>query len=172
MTPELKTACEVVFQEHKLSSQINWGRDAFRGQISLGLSELAKETLVRKNIIVWPNKSRKVITLLNPAVATATSFEEAEKMISNKVEPSVSSPKVIHPADITNNVPDLKVSDTRQLHRPLVIAPKIHARATEMKWYMRPLFYYVVWPFCGVVAGVLITFLIDFTYTKLFLDLK
>ncbi len=85
MTPELKTACELVFQEHKLSAQpIKWSRDVFRGRISHGLSEMAKETLVKKNIIVWPDKSKKIFTRLNPDVATARSFEEAVKMIETK----------------------------------------------------------------------------------------
>ena len=37
MTPELKIACEVVFQEHKTSSYpVTWNRDAFRGRLSTG----------------------------------------------------------------------------------------------------------------------------------------
>src|SRR5262245_17036172 len=93
MTPELKTACEVVFQEHKLSSQIRWNKDTFRGRISIGLSEMAKETLVQKHIIFLPNKSKKLITLLNPAIAGAASFEEAKTMIENN--PDLSSIKTI-----------------------------------------------------------------------------
>src|SRR5215475_10004455 len=86
MTPELKVACELVFQEHKSSGQpIKWSRDAFRGRISIGLSEMAKETLVKKRIILLPNKAKKTFTQLNPEVASATSFEEAEQMIDGKL---------------------------------------------------------------------------------------
>ena len=92
MTPELKKACEVVFQEHKLSNQpIKWNRDIFQGRISLGLTEKAKMTLVEKNIIFSPDKTKKIITQLNPTVAAATSFEEAEDIIENKVLTVVTS---------------------------------------------------------------------------------
>jgi hypothetical protein len=102
MTPELKIACEVVFQEHKSSGQpIKWTRDTFRGRISIGLSEMAKETLIRKNIILIPNKSKRIITQLNPAVAIATSFEEAEEMIKNKTPVLVSSMADEQPTYIT-----------------------------------------------------------------------
>src|SRR5436190_21076443 len=82
MTPELKTACEVIFQEHKISTQpMKWSKDTFRGRISIGLYEVARETLVKKNIIVQHKKANKVFTLLNHDVATANSFDEAEKII-------------------------------------------------------------------------------------------
>src|SRR5215467_11997819 len=88
MTPELKTACEVIFQEHKVHP-IKWNRDSFRGKISIGLSDMAREILVKKNIILLPNKSKKAFTQLNPDVATADSFEEAEKMVgTKKTEPA------------------------------------------------------------------------------------
>ena len=173
MTPELKTACEVVFQEHKLSSQIKWNRDVFRGQISLGLSELAKETLVRKNIILLPNKSKKIITLLNPAVATASSFEEAEGIIENKAQAVIANIPADRPVYIAPQAPvSAAISHLEYSPQWSPIAAKSQIQVAGIKWYMKPLFYYVVWPFCAVVAGVLISFLIDFTYTKLFLDLK
>ena len=65
MTPELKTACEVVFQEHKTSAYpVTWNRDAFRGRLSTGLTEMAKDTLLRKNIIYYPNPTKKINTIL------------------------------------------------------------------------------------------------------------
>src|SRR5690242_5668765 len=96
MTPELRTACEVVFQEHKVSAQpIKWSSETFRGRISLGLSDLAKDTLVKKKIIVVPNKSKKVITQLNPVVASAASFEEADDIITNnKQVPVIPAPNI------------------------------------------------------------------------------
>ena len=86
MTPELKVACELVFQEHKSSSYpVTWNRDAFRGRISTGLTEMAKDTLLRKNIICYPNPGKKILTVLNPAVQTASNYEEAEDMVLNKI---------------------------------------------------------------------------------------
>ena len=56
MTPELKNACEVVFQGHKTSVKpITWNKDAFRGRLPFGLSAMAKEILVSKNIICFLN---------------------------------------------------------------------------------------------------------------------
>ncbi|MDP4265564.1 MAG: hypothetical protein Q8941_23775 [Bacteroidota bacterium] len=177
MTPELKTACELVFQEHKISSQIKWDKDAFRGRIPVGLSEMAKQTLVRKNIIFLPNKSKKIITLLNPAVVTATSFEEAEEMIENKIQAPVASLPDDHPAYIARPVSGSVVSHAAHSHRLLSIAG-VRSKAKDptplagVKWYMKPLVFYVVWPFCAAVAGAVIPWLMDMAYSKLFLDWK
>src|SRR6478736_4248613 len=113
MTPELKTACELVFQEHKLSPQpIKWHRDAFRGRISIGLCEMAKETLVRKNIILWPDRSKKIFTKLNPDVATAHSFEEAEKMIETKKPALAIMPAIEGNFNVADLVADLDTPPT------------------------------------------------------------
>ncbi len=174
MTPELKTACEVVFQEHKTSHQpIKWNKDAFRGQISIGLSELAKKTLVDKNIIVLPNKSKKIITLLNPAVADAASFEEAEKIIKNKRLVLANHIPDEQPVYISQHISEVRIPGPSYSRDLLSIAGVAEAPLTgELKWYLKPLFYYVVWPICAAVTGALATFLIDFTYTRLFLDWK
>ena len=107
MTPELKTACELIFQEHKTSAYpVTWNRDAFRGRISTGICEMAKDTLLRKNIIYYPNPAKKVITVINPAVSAADTFEEAESFVLNKIP--VLSPVMVneirHQAPITNSV--------------------------------------------------------------------
>ena len=113
MTPELKTACELVFQEHKLSAQpIKWSSDAFRGRISFGLSEMAKETLVKKNIILWPDKSKKIFTKLNPDVVTASSFEEAEKMIETKKPVLATMPAMEGNFNVADLVADLDTPQT------------------------------------------------------------
>ncbi len=198
MTPELKTACELVFQEHKLSAQpIKWSRDVFRGRISHGLSEMAKETLVKKNIIVWPDKSKKIFTRLNPDVATARSFEEAVKMIETKT-PALTAMSAI---EGNFNVADLAADlDTFQpvtltasavLNNPVTstpsppppptrsysvmkIVPRTEAPKTtetasvEINWWMKPLYLYVVWPVCGAVVGVLISMLMNLVYHALF----
>ena len=192
MTPELKTACEVVFQEHKLSQQIKWSRDTFRGQISLGLSELAKETLVKKHIIV-PSKSKKIITALNPAVFSASSFEEAEKLIvTNSKTPSASLPvekkieavaaKVEQPKSKIETLPTKvqPISTNAVMAKPKVevsyspVAAAIvqEAKVEKSKWYLKPVFYYFLWPLLALVGGALISFLIDLLYTKVFLDFK
>jgi hypothetical protein len=169
MTPELKTACELVFQEHKVSTQIKWNKDAFRGRISIGLSELAKETLVRKNVIFLPDKSKKIITLLNPAVAAAASFEEAEEIIVNKRPAVVTRVADDRSTLIPRQASGLNIPRPAYTQRLLPVAGKSQTQAVEIKWYLKPLFYYVVWPVCAIVAGALIAYLLDLAYTELFL---
>lgn len=124
MTPELKTACELVFQEHKLSAQpIKWSRDAFRGRISIGLSEMAKETLVKKNIILWPDKSKKIFTKLNPEVATARSFEEAEKMIETKKPVLATMPAIEGGFNVADLVADLDSFQTQVTLNTTPVSP-------------------------------------------------
>src|SRR5262245_46016519 len=199
MTPELKTACELVFQEHKLSAQpIKWSRDIFRGRITHGLSELAKETLVKKNIILWPDRSKKIFTTLNPDVATARSFEEAEKMIETK-KPALTAMAVIegdfnvadlaaeidlpktavtastpgHSTPTHNNTPTPSSPTTRS-YSVMKIVPAIEpTEATILevsgeKWWMKPLYLYFIWPICGAVVGVLISMLMNLAYHELF----
>lgn len=196
MTPELKTACELVFQEHKLSAQpIKWHRDAFRGRISIGLSEMAKETLVKKKIIIWPDKTKKIFTKLNPDVATARSFEEAEKMIETKKPVLATMPEI----EGGFNVADL-VADLDSFHGPttlnvtaatpmsstpapaptpppvrsysmMKIVPMVEpteAATAEIKWWLKPLYLYFIWPVCGAVVGVLISMLMNLAYHELF----
>ena len=170
MTPDLKIACELVFQEHKLSAQpIKWGRDAFRGKISFGLSEMAKETLVKKHIILLPDKSKKVFTQLNPEVAAAGSFEEAEKIIETKIPGRVTAPAYDAGTYSTNHVFDFAAaSHSSHSHNGLPVASASETTVADIKWYMKPLFLYVVWPVCGAVAGVLISLLMNLAYTELF----
>src|SRR4030095_13600242 len=183
MTPELKTACELVFQEHKLSAQpIKWTRDIFRGRISIGLSEMAKETLVKKNIILWPDKSKKIFTKLNPEVATARSFEEAEKMIETKKPVLATMPVIEGGFNVADLLADLETPQTRATQKApapipmrsyslLKIVPPTEAADTtvaEVNWWMKPVYLYVVWPVCGAVAGVLISMIMNFAYHELF----
>ncbi len=199
MTPELKTACELVFQEHKLSSHpIKWSRDAFRGRISIGLSEMAKETLVKKNIILWPDKSKKIFTKLNPDVATARSFEEAEKMIETKKPVLATMPAIEGGFNVADLVADLdtfpiqvtlnttpvtpltQTTSTTPIPLPkrsyslMKVVPQsetsetTETAVTEINWWMKPLYLYVIWPVCGAVVGVLISMLMNFAYHELF----
>jgi hypothetical protein len=173
MTPELKTACEVVFQEHKVSANpIKWDRGAFRGRISIGLSEMAKETLIKKKIIFLPDKSKKIITLLNPAVVAAASFEEAEDMIGNNVQTIVASLPDDAPSYIVHKVSGLGIAPSVYADQLLPVAVKSETRIAGIKWYMKPFFYYIVWPFCALMAGALIVYLLGLAYTKLFLNLR
>ncbi|HEV8285847.1 MAG TPA: hypothetical protein VGQ09_16155 [Chitinophagaceae bacterium] len=168
MTPELKTACELIFQEHKLSAQpIKWNRDAFRGRISIGLSEIAKETLVKKNIILLPAPSKKLFTQLNPDVASADSFEEAEKIIETKIPNLEITPAYDAEVYITNHVFGFAATPPQE---PIARTSKI--KVTDKKWYMKPFYLYVTWPLCGGAAGVLISRLMDLAYTELFLNPK
>ena len=173
MTPELRTACEVVFQEHKVSPQpIKWNSDTFRGRISLGLSDLAKDTLVKKNIIILPNKSKKILTLLNPAVATAASFEEAEDIIQNKRQvPKVDLP-VSQPIFVTSRLSNIDIPKPSYSNSSLSVANNVVTPSADIKWYMKPVFFYLIWPLCAAIAGAVISFLLDLAYTELFLDWK
>jgi len=193
MTPELKTACELVFQEHKLSAQpIKWSRDAFRGRITIGLSELAKETLVKKNIILWPDKSKKIFTTLNPDVASARSFEEAEKMIATKkpaltamaviegdfnvadLAAEIDIPKTPITASVPASMPAPSSSQSTRSYSMMKIVPASEPTETTIlevngeKWWMKPLYLYFVWPVCGAVVGVLISMLMNLAYHELF----
>jgi hypothetical protein len=192
MTPELKTACELVFQEHKLSAQpIKWSRDAFRGRISIGLSEMAKETLVKKNIILWPDKSKKIFTKLNPDVATARSFEEAEKMIETKKPVLATMPAIEGNFNVADLVADLDTPRTStaftiptilttpttpipppsrsySLMKIVPLTETTETTAAEINWWMKPLYLYFVWPVCGAVVGVLISMLMNLVYHALF----
>ncbi len=143
MTPELKNACEVVFQEHKTSVKpITWNKDSFRGRLPFGLSAMAKEILVTKNIICFPNPEKKIITRLNPVAVAASNFEEADGLVQNRMPAFVTSIPDDEPDYIANPVnPSTKNNNylfVRITGQPVAVA-------NETKWYMRPLFYYVVW---------------------------
>lgn len=178
MTPELKIACEVVFQEHKVSRQpIKWSRDYFRGRISIGLSEMAKETLVKKNIIVLPDKTKKVFTELNPDVAAAGNFEEAEKIIATKVPGSVTKPAYDANTYITNHVYGFAASSLTPVSTPNstsaaisnkpLLADVSRRKTVESKWWIKPIYMYILWPVCGAVGGILISFLLNFFFTEI-----
>jgi hypothetical protein len=169
MTPDLKIACELIFQEHKLSGEpIKWNRDTFRGRVSFGLSEMAKDTLMKKNIIVVPEKSKKLITLLNPEVLSAGSFEEAEKMVGTKVGPiqmNKEAPSSYMPTRLA--LTPKKVEAPLAPPAPVMAVRPLHV--STGKWYLKPVFMYLVWPVCGAAAGILVARLMDFAYTELFL---
>lgn len=171
MTPELKTACEVVFQEHKASAYpVTWNREAFRGRISTGLTEMAKDTLIRKNIICYPNPAKKINTVLNPAALNADSFEEAENMVLNKVPALAASSVDNRGTLVANKVPAF--SSRSVTHRLVTLTGETETMTAEIKWYMKPVFVYVVWPLLGAVVGGLIAYLMGAIYTELVFDLK
>jgi hypothetical protein len=173
MTPELKASCELVFQEHKLAaSAITWNKNVFRNRMSVGLCDLAKETLVKKNIIYFPKPAKKTITVLNPAVATATSFEEAIAIAQSETQHSngvvkkertlydeIYSPEFMEYADPENPLPVRNII-IEQPHRKIKSQPGIQTQAqpvlTAEKWHLKPVFYYVVWPLAAAVISVLI----------------
>lgn len=172
MTPELKTACEVVFQEHKASSYpVTWNRDAFRGRLSTGLTEMAKDTLLRKNIIYYPNPSKKINTVLNPDALNADSFEEAENMVLNKV-PALSASSV----DDRGTLMADKVSafaNRPVTHRLVTLTSQAEIVTIEInKWYMKPVFLYFVWPVLAAALGGVIAYFMGTIYTELVFDLK
>jgi hypothetical protein len=172
MTPELKVACEVVFQEHKASHHsVTWNRDAFLGRLSTGLTEMAKDTLLRRKIIYYPNPSKKMITLLSPQAEHASSFEEAERMINSQVP-------VLYPAASEHAGAAMKVEPAKTyISKPVIVQrfTTLAERTTvvaDARWYKQPLFYYFVWPVCAAVAGMVIAHYIGALYTEIFFDLK
>ena len=161
MTPELKTACELVFQEHKSSQKrVNWHKDAFRGRLSFGLAAMAKQTLEAKNIIRTISPAKKTITVLNPAATAAASFEEAEVMIQNKVAVLTTKKSDDKPAYITLRVAGVASADADDTNRSEKKNNKSITTSSEIKWWMKPLFNYVLLPACAIIVGVLITYLL------------
>ena len=174
MTPELKKACEAVFQEHRASiNGIDWKKDVFRGRISTGLSEKAKETLLSKNIIYFPNPAKKAITLLNPEVTAASTCDEAEKVLLREIvlSPVVSAPiaeATIEPAIIAKT--RRPVADNKPIPQRFVISASAEnvTFVEKEKWYLKPVLVYFVWPVCGAAAGVALAYLIGAIYDYIF----
>lgn len=152
MTPELKAACELVFQEHKASA-INWNKDAFRGRLSFGLSAMAKQILERRNIICTPNPGKKAVTILNPAVGVAANFEEAEEIVLNKTSvltATAVNDKHVYISHPSSSFVNPVVNYTDHLVK---IDRRTQTVSVETKWYLKPLFYYFVWPACAAIGG-------------------
>ncbi|MEO5562323.1 MAG: hypothetical protein ABIR18_02785 [Chitinophagaceae bacterium] len=161
MTPELKISCEVVFQEHKTSGHpITWNKNVFRERMSMGLVEMAKETLVQKKIIYFPKPTKRSITVLNPIVAAATTFEEAVAMAQSKTS-FVATEKVKQPVYTATSVSGF--NGYADKHKPQLIKNTGNTVniVVEEKWYLKPLFYYVVWPVCALIASILIAYLMS-----------
>ena len=175
MTPELQLACEAIFQEHKAkNNSISWGKDAFRGRISTGMLDLAKETLLSKHIIFYPNPAKKVITKLNPEIMAAHSFAEAEILVLNGKPPVLAS-LGIH--DISSTVVSEKghlILADKPRSSQIVDTPHddYEPSHTKTKWYKSTIFTYLVWPLCAAVLFWFIAWLIDNLFTALFFDLK
>jgi len=159
MTPELKVACELVFQEHKTSRKpINWNKDSFRGRISFGLAAMAKETLEKRNIICTLNPAKKTVTALNPSAVTAANFEEAGEMIQNK--PVLVTNKSDHkPAYVIHGVSNFAPA-TDDTDRLLKDSDKSLPTSPKVKLQASPVFYNIMWVVSAAIAGVLITYLL------------
>ncbi len=189
MTPELKIACEVVFQEHKAAvTPIAWNRDVFRGRLSTGMSEKAKETLVEKKVIYFPNPAKKNFTVLNPLAAPASTYMEAEDMVMKPV-PAIAGFEYEHKQKestiynldersayqhngTTNSVTAYLA---RSVNAPRLVSITGKAEAIQQhlpKWYQKPLLVYIVWPLLAALAGGVIAYLIGEAYTGLMFDLK
>lgn len=170
MTPELQIACEAIFQEHKAkNNSISWNKDAFRGRISTGMLDLAKETLLNKHIIYYPNPAKKIITKLNPEIMAAHSFAEAEILVLNERPPVLTSPG-IH--DISSTVVSEK-GDLILANKPrpshLVDSPSDNESGhPKTKWYKSALFTYLVWPLCAAALFWFIAWLIGNFFTAFF----
>jgi hypothetical protein len=160
MTPELKSSCELIFQEHKAAARhITWSKEAFRGRISIGLCEMAKETLLEKKVIYLPKPPKRHITSLNPLILDAATFEDAIAMIQNPVKR----------AGIVQEY-QLDVKEARQdtaANHEIMISPVLNTgshQAVELpieKWYLRPFYYYFLWPVLALAGSILIAHLMS-----------
>ncbi len=171
MTPELTVACEAVFQEHRASIRgIDWKKDVFRGRISTGLSEKAKETLLMKNIIYYPNPDKKAITVLNPRVTAASTCEEAEKVLLNKIVLSPVSREPVAEPTIIAVKPKRPLADNKPIPQRFVVSSAAENVAYIQKeiWYLKPVLVYFVWPVCAAVAGGALAYLIGTIYNYIF----
>ncbi len=175
MTPELKIACELVFQEHKSAVHpIAWNRNVFRGRLSTGLSEKAKETLVEKHVIFFPNPAKKNQTILNPRAAQAATFTEAELIVTMPVPAHAIAhheEAPVRPAYV--NTVTAYLSRSVNAPRLVTISGKAEViRQHQPKWYLKPVLVYVVWPLLAAAVGGIIAYLMGETYTELMFDLK
>ena len=166
-------ACEIVFQDHKDSmNPLVWNLDLFKGRISLGLREMAKETLLQKKVIFYPNKAKRTITLINPNVVSATSYKEAIEMAMQKVVVAAvveQSPTAIPtPKPSPNQVVTRPASRPAQyVYRSTRNESNAQVAVVGLKWYLRPFYYYFLWPLLGAAAGALVAGLLGYVVSSL-----
>ena len=161
MTPELKLACELVFQEHKASGKpINWNKDSFRGRISFGLAAMAKETLEKRNIICTLNPAKKTITTLNPSAVTAANFEEAEEMIQNRIPVLVTHKVDDQPTYVPHRASSFAPIAPDVIDRLLKVNDESLPTSTKIKRPVKPIVYTIMFVIGAAIAGGLITYLL------------
>lgn len=171
MTPELKRACEVIFQEHKTADQpVNWHKNVFQGRISIGLSEVAKETLLKHSIIRYATRGKKNTTILHPETAAAVTFDEA-LIIAHDAVPV---PAMVTATTETRHIRVIDDFEENSFmepdHSPLTlvkVTEELDITTRPAKWYTTPLFYYVVGPFFALLLGVAIAFFLSEYITRL-----
>jgi hypothetical protein len=162
MTPELKKACEVVFQEHKASAEpISWNKDSFRGRLPFGLSALAKQTLEKKNIIQTTGPVKKSMTMLNPLVVTAASFEEADEWAQAKT-PQLVAETTVDPLETTifANEDLFANTNVKDIVKLLKVRGTPLPTPARESWWTRPILSYFIWLASAAISGALITFLL------------
>ena len=171
MTPELRLACEAVFQEHRTRIQgIDWKKDVFRGRISTGLSEKAKETLLVKKIIYCPNPVKKAVTLLNPRVSAASTCDEAESILLNKVVLSTVINEPVAEPTIIAVKPKRPLADNKPIPQRFVVSAATEnvAYLEKESWYLKPVLVYFVWPVCAAAGGGALAYLMGTLYDYIF----
>ena len=169
MTPELQAACEAIFQEHK-NHPVSWNKDVFRGRISTGMLDLAKEILIEKNIIYYQHPGKKLVTILNPDLVKAGNFPEAMGIVSGKpLMPAVTPEKIQSPAIKINHQPKETPVPVIQMKPPQQTLTEPVDEFNAIKWYLRPVFIYFIWPLLGAAVFWLIAYLISAGYEELFL---
>jgi hypothetical protein len=162
MTPELKKACELVFQDHKASSEpINWHKDSFQGRLSFGMAALAKQTLENRNIICAVKNAKKTMTVLNPLAVSANSFEEAEEQVKN-ITPALVVNEAEDPVSFNSQpVSEFDIIDIEDTVQLLKVPGTPIEVSTEQPWWTKPFASYFLWPLCGAAAGAFITYLLS-----------
>ncbi len=170
MTPELQAACEAIFQEHK-SHPFSWNKDVFHGRISTGMLDLAKEVLIEKNIIYYQQPGKKLVTVLNPELAKVSSFLEALALVSGKPFVAPVKEKPLPPVININQHRKEPPAPVVRVKEPAIV-PKPAGETTSVKWYLRPVFIYFIWPLFGAAVFFLLAYLISEGYDQIFFKRK
>ena len=133
--------------------------------------DLAKEVLLEKNIIYYQNPHKKLVTLLNPEVAKAGSFTEALGMVSGKPIVFTMAEKTLPPVVKINQRTKESPAPVVQIKQPEIVREPV-SETTGIKWYLRPVFVYFIWPLLGALVFWLIAYFISTGYDELFLKKK
>jgi hypothetical protein len=145
----------LIFKKHKSSPtfSLDWHSHTFQPNTPRNSSE-AKEIMIRKEVI-FQSQSTKAKTILNDLVHTASSYEEAVKIIEEKNKPIPTFSGIYAP----NNSGKLAQSfgdDSPNTQSDTTIPNKNDKAHKKTIWYKTTLFKYLVFPILVILicAGI------------------